>query len=392
MNKREHLKSMTDQILRLLEADGERQPDQEFMPPVETHNDAELFDLEKEKLFGSQALMAGLSCDIPNPGDFFTRDDLGIPIIITRDNDGKAHALLNICTHRAARLKEGFGNARSLSCPYHAWNFGLDGTLRKVFKQDSFGSIEKCEYDLDKISCQEKYGMIFICFDSESPLDIDNHLGNMAPSLDIWELNQLRFIGEREWEIDENWKYALDMICDGYCFDIDPETPENNNRLRHAVGYDRFGPVKQHHRMTFPNSNIIEFKDLDHQKTGESALESFKIVHFLFPNVAFTVSKATVECLTVYPGEHNNEQVLRLRSYNRASKNGLEEESEAESHFETLCVAINSKAKRLNSGDEPKTEFTDNRSMLPPSSQVARINILQGILETLQVYAEETSH
>ena len=51
MNKREHLKSMTDQILRLLEADGERQPDQEFMPPVETHNDAELFDLEKEKLF-----------------------------------------------------------------------------------------------------------------------------------------------------------------------------------------------------------------------------------------------------------------------------------------------------------------------------------------------------
>ena len=387
MNKLEHLKSMTNQILTLLEADNEHRPEQELRPPVGTRSDPEFFPLEK-KLFGRQPLMAGLSCDIPKPGDFFTRDDLGIPVIITRDNDGKAHALLNICTHRAARLKEGFGNARSLSCPYHAWNFGLDGTLRKVFKQDSFGSIEKCEYDLDKISCQEKYGMIFICFDSESQLDIDDHLGNMAPSLDIWELNQLCFIGEHEWVIAQNWKRALDVLCDAYCFDVEQEARETINRFKHAVGYDQFGPIKQHHRMTFPNGNIIKLKDLGEQEWGESAEEGFKISHFLFPNVALTISKSTVEWLAVYPGEHCDEQVLRLRSYNRVNENGMEEESEANPHFDKICKAIDYKVGQLIKSNESKKALADHQSSMPPSSRMARNNILQGILGTLELDAE----
>ena len=70
MNKLEHLKSMTNQILTLLEADNEHRPEQELRPPVGTRSDPEFFALEK-KLFGRQPLMAGLSCDIPKPGDFF---------------------------------------------------------------------------------------------------------------------------------------------------------------------------------------------------------------------------------------------------------------------------------------------------------------------------------
>ena len=85
----------------------------------------------------------------------------------------------------------------------------------------------------------------------------------MALSLDIWEFNELRFIREREWKIDKNWKLSLDTLCDGYCFDIQQAIPENNIRLRQAVGYDQLGPMKQHHRMTFPNNNIFKLKDLD---------------------------------------------------------------------------------------------------------------------------------
>ena len=392
MNKLEHLKSMTHQILALLEADKERSLEPEVTHPVWAYTDPKFFELEKKKLFGGQPLLAGLSCDIPKPGDFFTRDDLGIPTIITRDNDGKAHALLNICTHRAARLKEGFGNARSLSCPYHAWNFGLDGTLRKVFKQDSFGSIEKCEYDLDKISCEEKYGMIFICFDSGNQLDIDNHLGNMALSLDIWEFNELRFIREREWKIDKNWKLSLDTLCDNYCFDIQQAIPENNIRLRQAVGYDQLGPMKQHHRMTFPNNNIFKLKDLDDQEWGEKAIDSFKLLHFVFPNVVLAISESTVEFLSVYPGESNDEHTLRLRSYVRLDEDGLVEESKANLHFNQICEALDTAVERFIRDVELKTRLSESQSILSPSSQEARANILDGIFDTLDVDPEQKNH
>ena len=392
MNKLEHLKSMTNQILALLEADKERSLEPAVTHPVWAYTDPKFFELEKKKLFGSQPLLAGLSCDIPKPGDFLTRDDLGIPTIITRDNDGKAHALLNICTHRAARLKEGFGNARSLSCPYHAWNFGLDGTLRKVFKQDSFGSIEKCEYDLDKISCEEKYGMIFICFDSGNQLDIDNHLGNMALSLDIWEFNELRFIREREWKIDKNWKLSLDTLCDGYCFDIQQAIPENNIRLRQAVGYDQLGPMKQHHRMTFPNNNIFKLKDLDDQEWGEKAIDSFKLLHFVFPNVVLAISESTVEFLSVYPGESNDEHILRLRTYVRLDEDGLVEESKANLHFDQICEALDTAVERFMRDVELKTRLSESQSILSPSSQEARANILDGIFDTLDVDPEQKNH
>ncbi len=392
MNKLEHLKSMTNQILALLEADKERSLEPAVTHPVWAYTDPKFFELEKKKLFGGQPLLAGLSCDIPKPGDFLTRDDLGIPTIITRDNDGKAHALLNICTHRAARLKEGFGNARSLSCPYHAWNFGLDGTLRKVFKQDSFGSIEKCEYDLDKISCEEKYGMIFICFDSGNQLDIDNHLGNMALSLDIWEFNELRFIREREWKIDKNWKLSLDTLCDGYCFDIQQAIPENNIRLRQAVGYDQLGPMKQHHRMTFPNNNIFKLKDLDDQEWGEKAIDSFKLLHFVFPNVVLAISESTVEFLSVYPGESNDEHILRLRTYVRLDEDGLVEESKANLHFDQICEALDTAVERFMRDVELKTRLSESQSILSPSSQEARANILDGIFDTLDVDPEQKNH
>tara|TARA_A100001015_G_C15011454_1_gene723302 strand:+ start:1213 stop:2364 length:1152 start_codon:yes stop_codon:yes gene_type:complete len=383
---------MTNQILALLEADKERSLEPAVTHPVWAYTDPKFFELEKKKLFGGQPLLAGLSCDIPKPGDFLTRDDLGIPTIITRDNDGKAHALLNICTHRAARLKEGFGNARSLSCPYHAWNFGLDGTLRKVFKQDSFGSIEKCEYDLDKISCEEKYGMIFICFDSGNQLDIDNHLGNMALSLDIWEFNELRFIREREWKIDKNWKLSLDTLCDGYCFDIQQAIPENNIRLRQAVGYDQLGPMKQHHRMTFPNNNIFKLKDLDDQEWGEKAIDSFKLLHFVFPNVVLAISESTVEFLSVYPGESNDEHILRLRTYVRLDEDGLVEESKANLHFDQICEALDTAVERFMRDVELKTRLSESQSILSPSSQEARANILDGIFDTLDVDPEQKNH
>ena len=252
---------------------------------------------------------------------------LGREYAIWRADDGNINIWENRCLHRGVRLSIGINEGSELKCQYHGWRYA-NRTAGCTYIPAHPADAPARTICNNTYACQEKYGMIFICFDSESQLDIDDHLGNMAPSLDIWELNQLCFIGEREWVIAENWKRALDVLCDAYCFDVEQEACETNNRFKHAVGYEQFGPINQHHRMTFPNGNIIKLKDLGEQEWGESAEEGFKISHFLFPNVALTISKSTVEWLAVYPGEHCDEQVLRLRSYNRVNENGMEEEND----------------------------------------------------------------
>ncbi len=54
----------------------------------------------------------------------------GQPIMVVRDADGKLRAQSNVCLHRMSTLLEGSGNTRSIVCPYHAWTYNLDGSLR----------------------------------------------------------------------------------------------------------------------------------------------------------------------------------------------------------------------------------------------------------------------
>ena len=48
-----------------------------------------------------------MSGDLPNPGDYYATDIAGKPILIVRNNEGKAQAFLNACRHRGVKLADG---------------------------------------------------------------------------------------------------------------------------------------------------------------------------------------------------------------------------------------------------------------------------------------------
>jgi phenylpropionate dioxygenase-like ring-hydroxylating dioxygenase large terminal subunit len=50
-------------------------------------------------------------------------------VLVVRD-EGGPRALLNVCRHRGSLLVEGEGNGKTVQCPYHAWTYALDGSLR----------------------------------------------------------------------------------------------------------------------------------------------------------------------------------------------------------------------------------------------------------------------
>ena len=83
--------------------------------------------LEVKVMFRQRPLLVALTPQIPNQGDYLTHEVVNTSLLIVRDKYGLARAYINACRHRGARIAEGKGSKSSFSCPFHAWNWGLDG-------------------------------------------------------------------------------------------------------------------------------------------------------------------------------------------------------------------------------------------------------------------------
>lgn len=87
-------------------------------------------ELEEKRIFAREWLCAGRADALKDPGDYMTMEIAGEPVIILRDRDGSLRGLSNVCRHRMSTLLEGRGHVRAIVCPYHAWTYNLDGSLR----------------------------------------------------------------------------------------------------------------------------------------------------------------------------------------------------------------------------------------------------------------------
>lgn len=283
--------------------------------PTSVYTDPELFAQEQALIFRRSPQFVCFSSDLPGPGTYTTFDDLGVPVLLTRDNAGQVHALLNTCTHRAARLKDGSGKAASLSCPYHAWGFDLKGQLRSVYEEHTFGAIDKSYYDLVRLPVQEKYGMVFVGLAPDVQVSIDEILGDMAPLFAAWDLGSAKVVDSHEWHLQTNWKLALDTFCEGYHF-----TPLHKATLG-DVSYgnlslvDYFGPDRRNHRVAFPNTTITRLKDVPPAQWGLDIFHEFQLVHFIYPNISLLVSPSAIELFQLYPGKTVGEHTTRYRCY-----------------------------------------------------------------------------
>ena len=110
----------------------------DFMDPFFYLSD-DVFEFDMRKVLPSSWVFVGEISSLQKPGDFIT-DYIGHePVVVIVDTDGRIRAFSNVCTHRASLLLEDSGNCgRLIKCPYHAWSFGLDGSLLGVPYQNGF--------------------------------------------------------------------------------------------------------------------------------------------------------------------------------------------------------------------------------------------------------------
>ena len=152
--------------------------------PVSSYLCPEMAEREWQSFFQDYPHVLGLACDLPAAGSFFTSNDLGKPVLCTRDEDGVFHAFLNVCRHRGTIVEnEARGQKKNFQCPFHAWTYNHSGNLIAVPKEGHFGPVDKKCNSLVSLPAVERHGLLWVSANPQGHFDLDELLGDLGPEV-----------------------------------------------------------------------------------------------------------------------------------------------------------------------------------------------------------------
>ncbi|RLQ21704.1 aromatic ring-hydroxylating dioxygenase subunit alpha [Seongchinamella sediminis] len=154
--------------------------------------------------------------EIPRPGDYQLVALGEDSIIISRDDEGGIHALMNICRHRGARLcQERSGNRSTFVCPYHGWVYARNGDLRAARHMEMKTGFDKADYGLRRARCVVYQGLVFVNCDASAG-DFLGPLRKLERQLGAYDLASARVAHRQTYPIDANWKLVLENYLECY--------------------------------------------------------------------------------------------------------------------------------------------------------------------------------
>ena len=138
-------------------------------------------------------VIAGRVEDVANPGDYFTFDDLGVPLLVVRGTDGAINCYYNTRQHRGAPVvREARGSARRLRCQYHSWTYEVDeGSLVSVPDERDFVDLDWEQRCLPRARCDSYAGFVFVNRDLDAA-PLGDFIGPLAEMIDPFEGERLR--------------------------------------------------------------------------------------------------------------------------------------------------------------------------------------------------------
>ena len=137
--------------------------------PAPWYVDARIAELEAQTVFSKTWQMVGRVEQVEKPGQFVTASIAGEPIVVVRGNDGVLRGFYNVCRHHAAAVvTEPCGQASILHCPYHGWNYGLDGSLKGMPEFDGVKNFERQQNGLVPVKAETWEKFVFVNLDPQA--------------------------------------------------------------------------------------------------------------------------------------------------------------------------------------------------------------------------------
>jgi nitrite reductase/ring-hydroxylating ferredoxin subunit len=295
-------RQLVERVLAHLErrtTDSEDQPTRVEVAAYYAGEDgAARFAHEQRALFRELPVVVGHVSQLPNPGDFFTHDASGVPLLVTRDDAGQIHACLNVCRHRGTRVEPaGCGSGkRGFVCPYHAWSYGRDGALLGIPHERGFAGVVREDRGLARVPCAVIAGLIFVRPGGGAAID-DAWLGPaIVVDLVGFGLASSAAYGARREERALAWKLGIDVFLETYHL-----RPVHKDSI-FPMFFDNVGlvdPIGPHLRNVFPKRSI---KELATRPPEDWELRRHaNVLYHLFPNTLILVEPDHAAVLTLWP-------------------------------------------------------------------------------------------
>ena len=186
----------------------------ETLPPW-CYTSSAFYEREIARIFHKEWNFIGRADRIPNPGDYFTVEFAGVPVVVVRGEDGAIRAFSNVCRHRGARIMSGEGNASSFRCPYHSWIYGLDGHLERAPEMQETLAFDKRDYGLKPIRVELWAGFLFINFDPDC-IDLASFLGDLPELAAPYRFEDMTCVRRKVYDLKCNWKIYVENAMEAY--------------------------------------------------------------------------------------------------------------------------------------------------------------------------------
>ena len=272
--------------------------------PVENYYTQERFDLEI-KLLRSLPIPFCPSAALIENGSYIARRASGTPLLVVRGEDGQVRAFINACRHRGMKVASGSGcKKKAFVCPYHAWSYALDGTLKNVPGQDGFPNLDNAENGLVEISAAENGGIVYV--QQEGVIDNDffknsfNFFGAKSKLFDHGEVTD-----------ETNWKLLTETLLEGYHIKSLHKNTFYPYGLNNINIVETDGPNS---RVIFPFKRIDKIREIDPIKRKLNGVATS--VFHLFPNASVSVLSKHTSLTIMEPLTPSSVKTISYLVYN----------------------------------------------------------------------------
>jgi len=281
--------------------------------PGEHYLDTGHFVRERESIFHREWFCAGRLEGLESKGDYRLVNILGESILLVCDESGALRAFNNVCRHRgselvkSATMEEQCGTFKAgIRCPYHSWNYRLNGELHST----PHVNIDKSCKGLHQAGVDTWGGYVFVRV-GQGEQSLLEMLGEIPDRICRYPMDQLR-VGHRiDYSVASNWKVILENYNECYhCAGVHPELCSIVPAFRVGGGsgldWDRGIPQKDDTN-TFTISgttNREPFPDLDDDEKVRHKGE------LVYPNLMLSLSMDHAASFTLWPRSPDRTDII----------------------------------------------------------------------------------
>ncbi len=187
------------------------------VPDPSRYYTPEFMAKECQHLWPRVWILAAVTADIREPGDFTLYEHGHEEFIVARQDDGSIKSFYNSCPHRGNRVCQADrGTVDSFTCPFHSWKFGCDGKLQEIVDEETFNAkLVGHRPGLTEVRTEVMAGLVFINMDGKAP-PLKEWMGLPDGYLEAYEMDTMNLVRHTRSEWKSNWKTGVDIFYESY--------------------------------------------------------------------------------------------------------------------------------------------------------------------------------